>query len=77
MRRGRAPDRAPRRGIALIWQRAFGNISRHSWRVWQRDADVFRTTWFTNFIPPLLEPVLYVLAFGFGLRGVAFVHPPE
>ena len=43
------------------------NVSARSWRVWQRDADVYRTTWLTNFLPPLLEPVLYVLAFGLGL----------
>jgi len=49
------------------WTRVFRNVSRRSWRVWQRDLDVYRTTWLTNFIPPLLEPVLYVLAFGLGL----------
>jgi lipooligosaccharide transport system permease protein len=29
--------------------------------------DVYLTTWKTNFLPPLLEPVFYVLAFGLGL----------
>lgn len=43
------------------------NVSRRAWRVWQRDADVYRTTWLVNFLPPLLEPVLYVLAFGMGM----------
>ncbi len=45
----------------------FGGISRRAWRVWQRDVDVFLTTWKTNFLPPLLEPVLYVVAFGLGM----------
>ncbi len=36
-------------------------------RVWQRDWDVYLTTWFVSFLPPLLEPVLYLLAFGLGL----------
>lgn len=46
---------------------AIRNVSRRAWRVWQRDADVYRTTWLVNFLPPLLEPVLYVLAFGIGM----------
>jgi len=43
------------------------NVSRRSWRVWQRDLEVYATTWKTNFLPPLLEPVLYILAFGVGM----------
>lgn len=43
------------------------NISRRAWRVWQRNVDVYRVTWIVNFLPPLLEPVLYVLAFGLGM----------
>ena len=43
------------------------NLSLRSLRVWQRDADVYFTTWKTEFLPPLLEPILYVLAFGLGL----------
>jgi len=43
------------------------NLSFRSLRVWQRDADVYFTTWKTEFLPPLLEPILYVLAFGLGL----------
>ncbi|MBF0522300.1 MAG: ABC transporter permease [Candidatus Omnitrophica bacterium] len=42
------------------------NISWRSWRVWQRNFDVYKATWKVNFIPPLLEPLLYLLAFGFG-----------
>ena len=43
------------------------NISRRAWRVWQRNFDVYKATWKVNFIPPLLEPLLYLLAFGVGL----------
>jgi lipooligosaccharide transport system permease protein len=51
----------------MSWLGVFRNISWRSLRVWQRNADVLRETWFLNFLPPLLEPVMYVLAFGFGL----------
>lgn len=43
------------------------NISWRALRVWQRDADVYFTVWKTEFLPPLLEPILYVFAFGLGL----------
>lgn len=43
------------------------NISWRAWRVWQRNFDVYKATWKVNFIPPLLEPLLYLLAFGVGL----------
>ncbi|MBD3160640.1 MAG: ABC transporter permease [Candidatus Eisenbacteria bacterium] len=46
---------------------AVRNISRLTLRVWRRDLDVYLTTWKTNFLPPLLEPVFYVLAFGLGI----------
>jgi len=36
-------------------------------RVWQRNFAVYRKTWAISFLPPLLEPVLYILAFGLGL----------
>lgn len=43
------------------------NLSFQSLRVWQRDADVYFTVWKTEFLPPLLEPILYVFGFGLGL----------
>ena len=43
------------------------NVSLRSFRVWQRDFDVYLTNWKTEFLPPLTEPILYVFAFGFGL----------
>lgn len=43
------------------------NISHRSLRVWQRNRDVYFVTWKTNLVPPLLEPILYLLAFGAGI----------
>ena len=36
-------------------------------RVWQRNFTVYRQTWKISFIPPLFEPLFYLLAFGVGL----------
>lgn len=41
--------------------------SRYAFKVWLRNRDVFLKTWKTNFMPPFLEPVLYLAAMGFGL----------
>ncbi len=43
------------------------NVSLRSFRVWQRDLEVYLTMWKTEFLPALTEPILYVVAFGFGL----------
>jgi lipooligosaccharide transport system permease protein len=43
------------------------NISYRCWHVWRRNLDVGRVTWLTNIAPPLAEPLLYILAFGFGV----------
>ncbi|MHC1743051.1 MAG: ABC transporter permease [Syntrophobacteraceae bacterium] len=42
-------------------------ISRRFIRVWQRNLVVYRKIWKINFLPPILEPLLYLLAFGVGL----------
>jgi lipooligosaccharide transport system permease protein len=39
-------------------------------RVWQRNLDVYRQNWKISFMPPLLEPLLYLAAFGIGLSGL-------
>jgi lipooligosaccharide transport system permease protein len=39
------------------------------WRVWQRNLDVFIKTIKVNFLPSLLEPILYIVALGLGLGG--------
>lgn len=41
-------------------------ISRRFIRVWQRNLIVYRKIWKINFLPPLLEPLFYLLAFGVG-----------
>jgi lipooligosaccharide transport system permease protein len=43
------------------------NISWRFFRVWQRNLLVYRRIWKVNFLPPLLEPLFYLLAFGMGL----------
>lgn len=45
---------------------SFG-ISRRFLRVWNRNLVVYRKIWLINFLPPLFEPLFYLLAFGFGL----------
>ncbi len=60
-------------------------LSYRVWRVWRRNFDVFTKTIRVNFLPSLLEPILYLLAFGFGLGGfipsiqgqsyIAFIAP--
>jgi lipooligosaccharide transport system permease protein len=44
-------------------------LSYRVWKVWHRNLDVFMKTIKVNFLPSLLEPILYLLAFGFGLGG--------
>jgi lipooligosaccharide transport system permease protein len=42
-------------------------ISKRFWRVWQRNFTVYQRIWKISFIPPLFEPLFYLLAFGLGL----------
>ena len=42
-------------------------ISHRVLRIWQRNFDIYRQNWKISFIPPLLEPLMYILAFGVGL----------
>lgn len=48
------------------------SISRRFFRVWQRNLLVYRKIWKINFLPPLLEPLFYLVAFGIGLS--AFIE---
>jgi lipooligosaccharide transport system permease protein len=43
------------------------HISRRFLRVWQRNLVVYRKTWMINFLTPLLEPLFYLRAFGYGM----------
>ncbi len=46
---------------------ALPTISRRTFEVWRRNAKVFMKTYRVNFIPPIVEPILYLAAFGFGV----------
>ncbi len=35
--------------------------------VWHRHARVYQRTWLVNFLPPISEPIVYLIAFGYGL----------
>ena len=35
--------------------------------VWWRHFHVYRSTWLVNCLPPISEPIVYLLAFGYGL----------
>ncbi|HMK15969.1 MAG TPA: ABC transporter permease, partial [Methanomicrobiales archaeon] len=43
------------------------DLTRRTWKVWQRNRLVFVRTFRVNFLPPLLEPILYLLSLGYGL----------
>ena len=45
-------------------------ISHRFLRVWQRNWVVYRRTWKISFVPPLLEPLFYLVAFGVGLAAM-------
>lgn len=47
-----------------------GRISRRFVRIWQRNLTVYRKSWKISFIPPFLEPLFYLAAFGMGLGGL-------
>jgi lipooligosaccharide transport system permease protein len=40
------------------------------WAVWRRNLRVYRRIWTINFLPPMLEPVFYLAAFGLGFSGL-------
>jgi len=44
------------------------NITTRFWAVWIRNWIVYLRTWKINFLPPILEPILYIAAFGVGFR---------
>ncbi len=45
-------------------------ISRRFIRVWQRNLKVYKKNWKISFIPPFLEPLFYLIAFGVGMSGL-------
>ncbi len=46
------------------------NLSKRFVRVWQRNLTVYRKSWKVSFVPPFLEPLFYLAAFGVGLSGL-------
>lgn len=46
------------------------DVSRRFIRVWHRNLIVYRKIWLVNFLTPLLEPLLYLAAFGIGLSAL-------
>lgn len=44
------------------------NITTRFLSVWYRNWVVYLRTWQVSFLPPILEPILYVAAFGVGFR---------
>ena len=38
--------------------------------VWRRHFLVYQRTWLVNFLPPITEPLVYLLAFGYGLTPI-------
>jgi len=48
----------------------FPPISRRFLRVWQRNLTVYKKTWKVSFLPPLMEPFLFIVAFGIGLSAI-------
>lgn len=59
--------------MKLLPSREFFNAFNISWRfirVWHRNLVVYRKIWKINFLPPLLEPLFYLLAFGLGLSSL-------
>jgi lipooligosaccharide transport system permease protein len=49
--------------MSTPWYR---NISKRFFRVWQRNLTVYQKIWKISFVPPLFEPLFYLLAFGIG-----------
>jgi lipooligosaccharide transport system permease protein len=47
-----------------------GNLSWRFILVWNRNLVVYKKIWFVNFLVPLLEPFLYIAAFGIGLSAL-------
>ena len=55
-------------------------ISRRFIRVWQRNLTVYQKIWKVVFLPPILEPIFYLVAFGVGLSvlvGAIHYHGSE
>jgi lipooligosaccharide transport system permease protein len=61
----------------MIGIRGACGISWRFIRIWNRNVLVYRKIWLVNFLVPLLEPVLYLAAFGVGLSALIGKVPYE
>jgi lipooligosaccharide transport system permease protein len=59
--------------MTIAWLFRVPTVGMRTWKVWRRDGKTFMKTYRSNFIPPLIEPILYLVAFGVGLG--LFVSP--
>jgi lipooligosaccharide transport system permease protein len=48
----------------------FPRVTWRALRAWQRNATVYGMIWKIAFLPPFIEPLLYLLAFGVGLSSL-------
>ena len=62
-----APPPRPRRRNGELPFLGVAMPGRRTYRIWQRNRDVFFQLWRAELFPPLLEPVIVFLAFGLGL----------
>lgn len=46
---------------------ALPSVSHRIWTVWYRNVYVFLKTWKVNLLPPLIEPLVFMAALGFGV----------
>ncbi len=58
--------RATEKGFASLW-RIHGPSPRLASRVWRRNVTLYRRSWKLTFLPQFLQPVFYLIAFGYGL----------
>jgi lipooligosaccharide transport system permease protein len=54
---------------------AKGRFSMRFVQVWQRNLIVYKRIWKVNFLPPMLEPIFYLTAFGLGLGALVKTVP--
>lgn len=65
-----------RRGVELGWRDVVVfDVSYRALRVWQRNFDTYLRLWATELWPPLIEPLLFLIALGYGLG--SYVAPVE
>ncbi len=56
-----------RKGRRTAWENPLDATVHGVGAMFERNRDVFLKTWKVNFLPPILEPLLYLLAIGYGL----------